>query len=439
MSVASRSPVRERISERLTRERLGLEVRRSRGPFLIWLLLIAAAFGSFVLLLAELHLAPPWDRSYSLRIAAPNVTGVQPGEEVRIAGVQVGHITGVNLQGDTPVLSVSIDPGYAPVHRDARVEIRPNTPLQDMYVDIVSRGTRQSPALRSGAELAAARTESPVQFGQFVDIFNASVRPRVTATINALGQGLGDHGFALRQALVELAPFLEAARRFNREMAIRQLQTQRLVHNFALLSDELASRSTQLSGLIRDGATTMSGLASVEAPLGRLIDQLPPTLRLLPPALATVDAAGRRLAPAARALLPAATAMGPALNALTQLAPTAQRSLGALDRSLPGLTHLVTATRPLARGLNSAFGTLRPQAPELDRATAKVLPCETVVQKFFQWTLSVSKLSGLHGDMQRGVGLLGPQSVAGLPSSSVNTDNGILRIAPTCSGAPPGP
>jgi ABC-type transporter Mla subunit MlaD len=337
------------------------------------------------------------------------------------------------------VLALSIDPKYRPVYRDARVQIRPNTPLQDMYVDIVGRGTRTAGTLPSGGELAASQTQTPVQFGEVIDIFDASVRPRVTATIDALGQGLGDHGVQLREALVELAPFLQAAQRLAYETASRQLQTRRLVHNFALLSGELAGRSTQLSELVRDGATTMTRLASVEQPLGQLIDELPPTLRVLPPAFAAVNTAAAQLDPAARSLLPVADALAPALSALQRLSPTATTALGALDRTLPGLTHLLSGARPLATWLGRSFTLLRPQAPELDRATAAIHPCETAVEKFFQWTLSVSKLSGLHGDMQRGVGLLGPQSAAGLVSPTVNGNHGLLSVAPTCSGVPAGP
>jgi len=433
------SAVRERISERLTRERLTLEVKRARVPFALWLALLAGALLAFALLLSKLHLPAPWASTYSFEVAAANVTGVEPGNEVRIAGVQVGHVTAVSLKRGAPLLSVTIDPGYAPVYRDARIEIRPNTPLQDMYLDIVSRGTRDAGAVPGGGELTAAQTQSPVQIGQVIDIFDAAVRPRVTATIDALGQGLGDHGAQLRQALIELAPFLQAAQRLARETAIRQAITARLVHNFALLSGELAGRTGQLTGLVRDGAITMQRLASVEQPLGALIDELPPTLRVLPPSLAATNTAAAQLDPAARALLPVAGALAPALAALRRVSPIAQTALSALDRPLRGLTRLLTSAQPLADELGRSFALLRPQAPELDRATAKIVPCETAVENFFQWTLSVSKMSGLHGDMQRGVGLLSPQTAAGLISPAINGDQGLLSTAPTCTGVPPGP
>ena len=439
MSTTRDSRVRDRISEGLSRERLGLEVKRARTPFILWLGLIAAALASFAILLTKLHLPAPWTSTYHFKVAAADVTGMQPGNEVRLAGVHVGRVTSIGLTHGAPVLKLSVDPRYAPLYHDARVEIRPNTPLQDMYVNIVSRGTRAAGRIPDGGELAAAQTGSSVQFGQVIDIFDSSVRPRVTATIDALGAGLGDHGAQLHQALVELAPFLQTARRFARVLAIRQLETERLVHNFALVSGQVAVRSDALAALVRNGSTTFERLASVQQPLGRFIDELPPTLRELPSSLTAVRGAAAQVDPALRSLLPVADALAPALASLKRIAAPAQTSLAALDHTLPGLTRLTNAAEPLSVNLAQTFSSLRPQAPELDRATAALVPCETALQKFFQWTLSVSKMSGLHGDLQRGLAVISPQTLAGLPTTTINADTPVLRPAPTCSGVPPGP
>lgn len=435
MTITNEPEVRERITDRLTRERLGLEVRRSRGPFLWWILLLAGALVAFTLLLAELHLPGPWQSQYSVQIAAPDVTGIQSGNEVRIAGVQVGHVTGIRLAHDRPLLTVTLDPQYGPLYRNAQVQIRPNTPLQDMFVDIVSRGTRAAGEIRSGGELPASQTESSVQMGQVIDIFDSAVRPRVTAAINTLGQGLGDHGVALREALVQLAPFLRVAHDFSEQISLRRTETALLVHNFALLNQELASRSRQLTGLVQDGAATMGSIASVQGPLGQLIDQLPPTLRELPRSFAAVDSAASQIDPAARALLPVASALTPALSALQRLSPVATRALRVLDHPLPGLTSLLRRASPLAASLNRAFTRLLPQAPELNHVTAAMIPCESAITDFFQWTLSTSKMGGPHGDMQRGIALFSPSSLTDFEAPSAPSDTLVAKVAPPCAPA----
>src|SRR5439155_16742240 len=71
----------------------------------------------------------------------------------------------------------------------------------------------------------------------------------------------------------------------------------------------------------------------------------------------------------------------PALPALRRLQP-----------AIAALTPLARRLAPTSGALAGAFGRLTPQLPRVDRATAKVVPCELAVQKFFAWTLSVLKM-----------------------------------------------
>jgi phospholipid/cholesterol/gamma-HCH transport system substrate-binding protein len=425
------SAIEDRISERLTRDRLGLELRRARRPFLIWLGLLAVGLTAAAVLLAKLDVPWPWQHRYEFRVAVADAKGVVPNsDEVRIAGVPVGRIVGVALEHGQPVITASIDPRYAPVYQDARLELRPNTPLDDMYLDVVSRGTKTAGSVPGGGELTADRTQVPVDISAVLDVFNSDVRPRVTATINALGQGLGPHGEQFRQALVELAPFLDAAKRLAGEMATRQTQTARLIHNFSLLTQTLAERQNQVTQLVSAGSTTLQTLASVEQPLGQLLAQLPPTLRELPASFAALRTSEDHLDPALVALQPVAQVLPAAMQALERLAPDAHAGMAALDKPLPALTALMNSTSPLASNLSLAFARLRPQAPRLDRATSQIIPCEAAVEDFFQWTLSVMKYSDLHGVFPRG------QDVGGLQSTGATKDPLLIAGKSCAAGGP---
>jgi virulence factor Mce-like protein len=396
--------IADRISEGLTRERLGLELRRASRPFAVWLALVALGLASVAILLSYLHVPWPWQHQYAVRFAlAADAKGVVPGSnDVRISGVHVGTITEVRLDHGRQVITAQIDPRYGVLYRNARARLRPATPLLDQYLDIVSRGTAAAGKVPDGGLIPAARTQTPVDFGRILDVFNADVRPRVAATIDVLGQGLQDHGAHLRRALVELVPFLQAARRLTHESAVRAVQTRRLVHDFTLLSAELARRDHALTRVVRGGDQTFGALASADRALAQTYEQLSPTLRALPRAFATLRAAADELDPTATALLPVADALPAGLHALERLSPPLERSLAGLDRSLPGLTRLMRATTPLGDSLADSFAALRPQAPRWDRVTAAIVPCETAVQKFLAWTMSLSKLNDATGLVSRG-------------------------------------
>jgi len=353
-----------------------------------------------------------------------------PGNtEVRIAGVVVGKVEGVQLEHNTPMLKVRILGRYKPLYRDARLRLRPKTPLEDMYLNVESRGTHGE--VPDGGTIAAERTHTPVYIGKVLDVFNADRRAREKQAIENMGRGLGDHGAQFRAALVELAPFLDAARRLSRENAIRVVQTRRLIHNFRLMTEELGRRDRQVTRLASAGSRALGELGAADRPLAEFIAQMPPMLRQMPRSFATLRGAADELDPAFDALRPVAAAMPSGLRALERLGPDLRAGSAALRRPMPRLRRLVVASGPLGRDLGRAFGDLRPAAPRLDRITAQIVPCELAVQKFFQWSLSVTKFYDVHGVFPRG------QDVAGANTAGGQARDPELKARSTCAQGGP--
>src|SRR5581483_2923434 len=176
----------------LDRERMALEVRRASGPAVALLALIIASIVCAAIIFRNDGVTLPWDSTYTRQIALDNAKGIVPDKQtVRLAGVTIGRITGVDLIGGRPVATISIDPKYGPLYNNAVIRLRPETPLDDMYLDIVSRGTPSAGQLASGRILPAQRTQVPVDISSVLNVFNADTRTRVKASIDALGQSLG--------------------------------------------------------------------------------------------------------------------------------------------------------------------------------------------------------------------------------------------------------
>ena len=68
------------------------------------------------------------------------------GQSVDVAGVQVGQVGGVQLQGGRAIVTMNIYKKYAPIYRDATVLLRPRTPLKDMYLAL-DPGTKAAGAV----------------------------------------------------------------------------------------------------------------------------------------------------------------------------------------------------------------------------------------------------------------------------------------------------
>lgn len=407
------SSPRARISHGLSRERVALEIRRARGPFvvlvgLLLLTLVAAAY-----IVGNLRNNLPWEDPYRLQVAVDDAKGVVAGKnEVRISGVPVGLIEKVELVGRQPTLTIAIERRYGSLYRDARLRLRPKTPLNDLYLDVEDRG--DSRRLDDDELIRAERTRTPVDIGRVLNVLNADTRARMERATDELGRGLPDRGEQLRAALVELSPFLDAAQRLTRELAVRRGATRRLVHNLRLLNEELGARDDQLTQLVRGGAESLTELGRADVPLAQTIAALPPTLRELQATFSTVRATVDELDPALDALRPAARALPEGMDALRSFSAEALPALAALRRPLSQLRPLVRVLRPTAIDLDRAFAALRPQAPRLDRITAAVVPCELAVAKFFQNTISVMKFSSSRVAFPRGHTVGGTITAGGL-------------------------
>jgi ABC-type transporter Mla subunit MlaD len=407
---------------RVDRERMALEVRRAGGPAVALLALIALSIACALVIFANNGVSLPWASTYQRQIALDNAKGIVAKEQtVRLAGVTVGRIEAIGLKHGIPVATISIDPTYAPLYRNAQIRLRPETPLDDMYIDILSRGTPSAGQLPADQILPAQRTQTPVDISSVLDVFNTDTQQRVKQSIDELGVGLGPQGNNFRQALVELAPFLAAAKRLTYQTAIRQTETARLIHNFQLVTAELGRRDTEVRQLVGSGASTLSELGGNETSVQAVINQLPPTMRQLESTFTTVRSTADHLDPAFDALQPVAAALPAGLAGLAKFGLAAEPALAKLRGPLPQLNQLMAALRPTAGGLRTSFAALRPVPAQLNYITGLVPPCEPALAKFFQNTISLGKFQSNLSVILRGETVVGASSGGGVVKDPTQT------------------
>lgn len=426
------SQMRSRMNHKLTRDRVKLEIRRARRPFVVLVAMVTVALLSLSYLGGNLRGAFPWEDPYRVHVAVDDAKGVIPGkQEVRIAGVSVGRLEKVELVNGRPLVELTIERKHAPLYRDARLRLRPRTPLNDLFLDVEHRGHVSAGVVDDGQTLRAQRTRTPVDIGRVTNLFDADTRPRVKQAIDELGRGLGDNGHRLRATLVAIRPFLHNAQRLTQELAVRRGRTRRLVHNFRLLTEELARRDDDLARLVAGGSISLTALGRNDASLNDTLALLPPTLRRLQSSFAAVRTTADDVDPALDALGAPAEALPPGLAALRRLTVEALPAVTALRRPVTRLAPFVSRLRPTAAHLDRAFARLTPQAPRFDRMTEKIVPCEYPLQKFFHNTISVTKFHNGSFGFPRGQLVAGPSQLGG------QIDDPAQTAAPSC--APGGP
>ena len=233
-----------------------------------------------------------------------DASGLAPGNEVRVAGVKVGKVTGVDLARDGAVAYVRvafrIDDHGLRLGTDTDAAIRIKTVLGQKYLALAPAGAR---LLKPGAQIPLSRTASPLDV---VDAVNgladtldhidttqlaraftvlsqtfAKTPDDVRATLSGLSRLSGS--IAARDT--ELRALLANARGVTSVLADRDGQLQKLVADGNLLLDEVIARRDAIHELLvssTDLATQISGLvADDRGKLGPALSRLHDVLAVL--------------------------------------------------------------------------------------------------------------------------------------------------------------
>jgi virulence factor Mce-like protein len=410
---ASNDP-RNRITEGVNRARLVSEARRSVRSGVLF------AVGAIVMLAIAAYLVtnlvPTFGHdTYQVRFAVPQDFGVFEGvSDVRFRGVKAGTISSAERRGTQLILVATIRKDAGIVYRNARAQIRPITPLNDVYLDIVDPGTPSGGRADPNQPLNESQTETSVTVPDVLNTFNPDARLGAQRLLDQLGNGVADGGLKLRRALVALAPFLKQAGALTQDIAYRSAITKRLIHNTAVLTTELGRRQIELRRLVATGAATVGTLAAGSRDLDATLAQIGPTFTELRSSLASVRGVIGTVDAGVSSLYPVADRLQGGLASLRSLNATLSPAVAALQRPVSALVPWVVQLNQVSDRLQPIATALRPQVPTVDRLAQRLVDCQKGVIGFFQWNTSLSKFGDQNGPEPRGNLAFGIPAV-GLP------------------------
>lgn len=330
------------------------------------LIVIAGGIGFYIVRQQRLRL--PWDDRYTVKAELSSGQALTPGQgqDVTVAGVEVGEVAKVSLRDGRALVELSIDRGKLPqIRADATMFIRPRTPLQDMTVD-VDPGSPGARALGEDDVIPVARTTPQVNLDEILAALDVDTRRWAINLVGGLADGVRDQGDALRAALKASAPTLALTRRVTTATADRRKQLARAIHSLRTLTRAVAGEERSLGTLVTAGETTFSTLASEDDALRDGLQRLPGTLRAARSALVAAQPFATAAAPALERLIPVARTLGGRDGFLRALDPLQRDGLPALRE----LTAVAPGARRLARQLAPAATTLADVTPDLERALA---------------------------------------------------------------------
>jgi phospholipid/cholesterol/gamma-HCH transport system substrate-binding protein len=308
------------------RAALGRQARgRGKDTIAIALLAIAAVAMTLWIFTQQKATLPSWapfvgEDFAHLTAEFSDAQAVTPGQgqAVVVAGIQVGKITSVHVEGGHAVVGMDVEPQYLKlIHPDANLLLRPKTGLNDMTVE-VDPGSRGEP-IEDGHNFPLARTEPSIQLEAFLATLDADTRQYLQLLVAGGAQGIGGRGRQLSGALRRLQPFAHYIADLNRAVAQRRRELARVIHNFGLLTTELGRRDAQIERFVTASKDALGDFAGQQEAIQETLVEFPSTLSALRSALASSDRFSTVARPALIGLIPQAQALGPALEASKRL------------------------------------------------------------------------------------------------------------------------
>ncbi len=201
--------------------------------------------GVFIIKIEDI---PVGERGDRLEVTArfPSVAGLDRKAAVRIAGVRVGKVEAVNLDGSEALLKLSLDP-HVRLHEGAWAQITSLGMLGDKYIEILP-GDPTAPLLPAGSELSGTTLPSFDDVMQVAAEIGADVKEVTEALRESIGGPQGEE--AIEEIVANIRDLTASLKVLIAENQANVNQTTENFKDFsATLRDELPKITEKMNTL----------------------------------------------------------------------------------------------------------------------------------------------------------------------------------------------
>lgn len=324
------------------------------------LVVLAAAVSLYILDHQRLRIPVLQERPFELKAEFETAQAVVPGQgqTVRVAGVRVGDVAKVELADGRAIVTFAIDREYLPIYRDATMLLRPTTGLKDMFFQL-DPGTQAAGEYEEGEVIPMSNTAPDVNLDEVLASLDGDNRAYLRMLLTSGGKGLDGRGKQLGKLLGSLGPINRDLEKLQTEVAKRDENLARLVHNLSRLTAAVGRQERDIVRFVEASSTTLGAIAEQDPDLREAVRRLPGTLAETREALAAAGDLGDELGPAFNELRPFARNLTDLNDATRQLAAGVT----------PALRERI---RPFVRSARPAVGDLRSAARRYSEAAPRL-------------------------------------------------------------------
>ena len=195
-----------------------------------------------------------------------DTAGLSTGDYVRIAGVDVGQVKSMKIEGDRVVIGYTL--GGTRIGNDSTAAIRTDTILGRRNIEIVPKGTEPLPP---GGILPLGQTTTPYQiYDAFFDVTKAASgwdTQMVKRSLNVLSE-------TIDQTYPHLSSALDGVERFSDTIGKRDEQINQLLANANKIAGVLGNRSEQVNALLVNAQTLLGAINARGQAVSALLERV---------------------------------------------------------------------------------------------------------------------------------------------------------------------
>jgi phospholipid/cholesterol/gamma-HCH transport system substrate-binding protein len=315
---------------------------------------------------------------YKVRAIFDSAFSVIQGEDVKVAGVKVGKIDGLEVTPDNKAAVVlEIDKaGFDDFRRDATCQIRPQSLIGEKFVECTPTqprpaGTPEPPPLRvvpqgrPGAGqhlLPVTNTLHTVDLDLLNNIMRLPIRERFSIVLSELGTGLAGNGQSLNQVIRRADPALKETDKVINILASQNKVLAKLARDGDTVLAPLAQRRAQVADFIVRAGDVNQATADRRADLERTFQRLPKFLSELRPTMVRLGAFADQASPVTEDLGAEAPALTRLAKALTPFAKQSIPSIRSLGQAADVGKVAIPKTLPITKDVRALAGEAKPLA-----------------------------------------------------------------------------
>jgi virulence factor Mce-like protein len=325
---------------------------------------------------------------YRLAFYSTETTGLADQADVRISGVDVGKVVGIEREDSRTRVVVEIDSEFSPRPADTRATLRLKTLLGENYVELTP-GSGAADPLPEGAELPASQVATTVQLDEILRAFDGRTRSALRRAFASFASATTGRAEDISGAVAGLGG---AARATGGVLAVldrHREATQALVRDAGVVFGAAGRDAGAVRRLITSSEQALEAIAARDERLAETLRILPTFLRELRPTMADLEVTSDLLDPVVRELAPISRTLRPTLDDVVAASPDLRETLRALE-------PLAAASRAGLPAAQTIAAEARPLMGELDPLMARLIPIlEYAWKNRFELLLSWGKTAAV--------------------------------------------